>query len=165
MKGFRTIYASFHHFAPPQASKFSFANRTAKPKIFSLTLFCKAQILQDAVKSGEGIAIFELCERSVESILIMFSLFVVAIIATLLFLPFSLKRALWTFVFPIVPAVLVFDGLVSALRAYSRDELMHLARRADPQNKFKWEFKRLRSFPIPCTMFIGTPRDIKRSDH
>ncbi len=136
MKGFRTMYASFHHFTPEQAIR----------------------ILRDAVESGEGIAIFELTERSFISFVVGMMLFWLSPLGSLIYLSFSFQRLLWTFAFPVVPLIASFDGVVSSLRSYTDRELFELARLADPENKYKWEFIKHRSFPYPCTSFVGLPR-------
>ena len=40
--------------------------------------------------------------------------------------PFRWSRLLWTYLVPVIPLVLLFDGIVSCLRSYRPDELLKL---------------------------------------
>ena len=49
-----------------------------------------------------------------------------AVLAAPFVRPFRLERLFWTWVIPVVPFVLMFDGIVSCLRTYSPAELAQL---------------------------------------
>jgi hypothetical protein len=102
--GVRTIFNAFHHF-PPGAAR---------------------AVLQNAVKAGQPICIFEIPERRLLTIisLLLTPLFVV--IATPFIRPFLWKRLLWTYLIPFVPFICCWDGVVSQLRAYTISELSEL---------------------------------------
>ena len=102
--GVRTIFNAFHHFSPGAARA----------------------VLQNAVKAGQPICIFEVPERRLLTIisLLLTPLFVV--FATPFIRPYLWKRLLWTYLIPFVPFMCCWDGVVSQLRAYTITELSEL---------------------------------------
>jgi hypothetical protein len=104
LAGLRTIFNAFHHF-PPRAAR---------------------RVLEDAVKAGQPICIFEIPERRLLTIisLLLTPLFVV--FATPFIRPFRWKRLLWTYLIPLVPFMCCWDGVISQLRAYTIAELSEL---------------------------------------
>ena len=104
--GVRTIFNAFHHFSPGAARA----------------------VLQNAVKAGQPICIFEIPERRLLTIisLLLTPLFVA--FATPLIRPFVWKRLLWTYLIPLVPFICCWDGVVSQLRAYTIAELSELTK-------------------------------------
>lgn len=113
LKGFRTIFNSFHHFRPADARR----------------------ILRDAVEPGQSIAVFEYPERSGLIIFLTFCLtpLLVALLTPLI-RPFRWSRFLFTYVLPLVPLTCWWDGVISHLRAYTVDELKMLASEAAPES-------------------------------
>lgn len=53
--------------------------------------------------------------------------------------PFSASRLLLTYVLPAIPCLFAWDGTVSALRAYTPDEVLELARAAPGGDRYRWE--------------------------
>ena len=53
--------------------------------------------------------------------------------------PFRLSRLLFTYLLPAIPALVAWDGTVSALRAYTPDELLELARSVPGSERYSWE--------------------------
>ncbi len=49
-----------------------------------------------------------------------------------------MSRLFWTCVVPVVPAAVLFDGIVSCLRIYSPDEVTAMAREVGDE-AFAWE--------------------------
>jgi hypothetical protein len=97
LRGFRTLFSSFHHFDPDSARK----------------------ILGDAAEGREGIGIFEVNERDPLALLLT-HVTPVAVLAAMPFIkPRTWKRFFWTYLVPAIPLVAGWDGLVSNLRAYS----------------------------------------------
>ncbi|KAF5027624.1 hypothetical protein F66182_250 [Fusarium sp. NRRL 66182] len=99
-------------------------------------------ILRDTVETSEGLAIFELQDRSLGSFLAV-TLF--GISAFLLAPLFAFKwRSPATFIFscllPILPFVLTFDGYISALRTRTPDEVEALLRSCGADTS-EWEVK------------------------
>lgn len=134
LRGFRTMYVSFHHFAPDAARS----------------------ILRDAVRNGDGIGIFEYTERNflVWGLpLLLTPLF--TMLATPFVRPFRWGRLLWTYVVPLVPLISLWDGFVSCLRTYSVDELLQLAHEVDAAG-YRWEAGRVQSLgACHVTYLIG----------
>jgi hypothetical protein len=102
--GFRTLFTSFHHFKPAAARA----------------------ILRDAARRGQGIAIFEQTARTLPAALFMLALPVLVFVSAPFVRPFRWTHFFWTCLVPVVPLVLSFDGIVSCLRTYTRDELREM---------------------------------------
>lgn len=134
LDGFRVLFTSFHHFAPIQA----------------------AAILQSAVNNRQGIAIFEASRRRPLSILLTFLVPVGAFLTVPFIRPFRLSRLFWTYVIPVIPFVLWFDGILSCLRAYSPAELAQLVAHLDA-NDYKWEIGEVNGHLAPVTYMLGYP--------
>ncbi len=101
LKGFRTLFSSFHHFKPEKARA----------------------ILRDAVESRNGIGIFEATRRQPKAIAAMLFIPLVVWVLTPKIRPLRLSRLLLTYLLPVVPLVILFDGIVSCLRTYTAAEL------------------------------------------
>jgi hypothetical protein len=140
LRGFRTFFASFHHFPPGQARR----------------------ILQDAIASGQGIGIFELAGRHLLTILLVLLIPIADIILVPILRPMRwsqlLWRLLWTLLIPIVPAVLLFDGVVSCLRVYSPRELEELTAELASES-YVWEIgvEKRGFWRLPVTYLLGQP--------
>ena len=138
LKGFRTLFNSFHHFAPVDATR----------------------VLRNAVQAGQPIGIFEYPERSGSIILLTAVLTPLLVaLATPFIRPFRWSRILLTYLVPVVPLTCSWDGLVSQLRAYTVDELESLA--ADPICRvYDWRAGTiaLPNSPGHLTYLLGHPR-------
>ncbi len=137
LDGVRTLFNGFHHFRPEAAR----------------------QILQDAVDDGQPIAVAEMVARSPLAMLgIVIAGLIVTPIVTLAIRPFRWSRLLFTYVIPVVPLLVLWDGLVSCLRVYSPRELDALVSGLDAEG-WRFETARLKnpSGPIPITLLIGWP--------
>ena len=133
--GFRTLYASFHHFHPSAARA----------------------IIHDAVSRREGIGIFEYTERNLWIWGLPMLLTPLLVLLSMPFVrPFKWKHFLWTYLVPIVPIVSAWDGLVSCLRTYSAAEMLELAAGAAA---YRWDSGRVRAFgSCHVTYLIGCPQ-------
>lgn len=132
----RTMFNAFHHFPPEQAQK----------------------VLQDAVDARAPIAIFEVVSRELPAMLGMITSPLVVLAVTPFLRPFRWPFLLWTYVVPVFPLLVAFDGMVSALRTYSPDELKALvAGLRDPG--YRWDIGQLRlgAAPAHATYLIGYP--------
>jgi len=138
LRGFRTIFSAFHHFAPPQAEK----------------------ILADAVRQRAGIGVFEGSGKHWVEILLAWTLLPIAqLLITPFIRPFRLSRLLFTYIVPLIPVFTVWDGTVSILRMYPPAQLLALAQRADPEGAFEWQTGKVRRWWGPqVTYLIGVPR-------
>ena len=105
-KTMRLFNLAFHHFDDPLAK----------------------DILRNTVETSHGLAIFELQDRSVAS----FMTHVLFGISTIFFAPLfawkwkSPATLFFSWLVPILPFVLVFDGYISSLRTRTPDEFRHL---------------------------------------
>lgn len=140
LKGFRTLFNAFHHFPPETAS----------------------HILADAVRQRVPIGIFEVVERSpwaIASVLIspLLVFFIMPWIR-----PVQPSWWLFTYLIPLIPFLLLWDGLVSCLRVYSPTELRELIATADKADSFDWEIERVWMPPLPLRslILIGTPKSL-----
>ncbi|RMF50860.1 MAG: class I SAM-dependent methyltransferase, partial [Anaerolineae bacterium] len=70
--------------------------------------------------------------------------------------PFRWSRLLLTYLLPILPLLIAWDGLVSHLRAYSADDLRALAAEVHVPG-YAWETGTLRARGAPLTYILGIP--------
>ncbi|MGI8638985.1 MAG: class I SAM-dependent methyltransferase [Pyrinomonadaceae bacterium] len=134
LDGFRTMFSAFHHFRPAQARK----------------------ILRDAANKNCGIGIFEATPRNVKTLLIMLLTPIFVLLLTPKIRPFRWSRIVFTYLLPIVPLVVLFDGVVSALRTYTTDELKELTAEIG-EDGYVWEIGEEcgEKNPIPIIYLIG----------
>lgn len=137
LDGVRTLFNGFHHFRPAAARK----------------------ILQDAVDDGQPIVVAEMVARSPLAMLgIVLAALVVTPLVTLAIRPFRWSRLLFTYLVPVVPLLVLWDGLVSCLRVYSPPELEELVAGLDADG---WRFETALldnpAGPIPITLLTGSP--------
>lgn len=135
LRGFRTLFASLHHF-PPDAAR---------------------GILADAARRGEGIGVFEFTERRLQAFLVMLLAPVMVLLLTPLVRPFRWSRLLWTYLIPVMPLVALWDGQVSNMRTYSLAELKELTR-SIAADGYRWEVGQVSYFPrLRATYLFGYP--------
>ncbi len=125
LKGLRTQFLSLHHFKPDDA----------------------VMILQNAVDSQNNIAIFEAQERSLASILAMFFSPITVLLTTPFIRPFKIGRIIFTYLIPLVPVFVWWDGIVSSLRTYSVKEMQELISKVKGNENYIWEIKKIKSGP------------------
>jgi hypothetical protein len=108
IKGIRTLFSSFHHFKPENAYS----------------------IIEDAVRNKKPICIFEGVGKTLIDFLgILLFTFIIFLITTPFYKPFSLNRLLLTYIIPVVPIMTLWDGLVSILRMYTPNDMMEMAKK------------------------------------
>jgi hypothetical protein len=135
--GFRTMFNAFHHFAPADA----------------------VEVLRNAVEARQPIGIFETPERSWRTILPMFFLVPWMVLFWTPFIrPFRWSRIFWTYVVPMVPLTVWWDGIVSQLRGYTPEELEKLAAETKSAS-YRWTAGKtpFGSVPGELTYLIGLP--------
>jgi hypothetical protein len=134
LKGFRTMFTSFHHFSPEQA-------RT---------------ILQNAVDDGQHIGVFEMTKRAPWTMALMIPWALMPLFFTPWIRPFRWSRLFWTYVVPLVPFVFLFDGIVSCLRTYRPEELREMVETLTV-NGYQWEIGEQSGAgaELPITYLIG----------
>jgi hypothetical protein len=139
LRGFRTLFSSFHHLKPEEARG----------------------LLQDSVNKRQAIGVFE---APALHALTLLSILLIPV-ATWLFVPFRRpfrwSRLLWTYLIPVIPFVLFFDGLISCLRAYSIVEL-HEMTNGLKSGEYRWEVGEKAGgwLPLRITYLIGRPHNL-----
>jgi hypothetical protein len=139
LRGFRTMFTSFHHFHPAEARA----------------------VLQNAVDAGQGIGIFEVTRRTPTTMALMFLWALLPFLFTPWIRPFRWSRLLFTYVLPMIPLVLFFDGVVSCLRTYRPQELRDLIAKLTAA-EYHWELgeRSNSSGRVPIAYLIGYPAQI-----
>jgi len=137
LDGFRLICNAFHHLPPGAARK----------------------CLADAVSQQRGIALVEMVDRSAASLLGVTVGTIAMLAFTPLIRPWRVSRLLLTYLLPVVPLCIWWDGMVSCLRAYTPDELTRLVASL-PENDYLWDIGRLPvpNSPTSLVYLIGRPR-------
>jgi hypothetical protein len=139
LRGVRTLFNAFHHFAPRDA----------------------VAVLRNAAQARQPIGVFEMIpERSAAALMMMLTITPVMVaVATPFIRPFRWHRLMWTYVLPIVPLTCWWDGVVSLLRAYTVRELEQLATEVGVDG-FSWRAGRVSigSTPGKLTYLLGWPR-------
>lgn len=135
LRGARIVYGSFHHFEPDDAQA----------------------ILHATVRANEPIAIFEATERSFRGIALCLLIPVLVLLMMPLVRPFHILWIVLTYLIPILPAVILWDGLVSSLRSYTQQELRAFVQAL---KSYQWEVGVL-SGPHRerISYLLGTPND------
>ncbi|MEM9555652.1 MAG: class I SAM-dependent methyltransferase [Acidobacteriota bacterium] len=136
--GVRTMFSALHHFDPSTARS----------------------ILRDTSVSGRGFAAFEVAERRLGTLAVVLGLLPLGVLAMTPFLrPFRLRRLIFTYVVPLVPLIVVWDGLASCCRSYSVDELRQLVDGLEIDG-YCWQIGRapVRGLPVYTTYLLGVPR-------
>jgi hypothetical protein len=139
LRGFRTLFSSFHHLNPVEARS----------------------LLQDSVNKRQAIGVFE---APALRTLTLLSILLIPI-GTWLFVPFRRpfrwSRLLWTYLIPVIPFVLFFDGLVSCLRAYSVGELHQMTSELESSG-YRWEIGEKAGgwLQLRITYLIGRPQNL-----
>lgn len=136
LEGFRTVFTAFHHFRPDDARA----------------------VLADTVSKNQGIGIFEFTGRQPLTLLLTLLAPFYVMLLTPLIRPFRWGRIFWTYVVPVIPFVVMFDGIVSCLRTYSPGEMRELIS-SIPGSDYEWD---IGQYLIPyvwmtVTYTIGRP--------
>lgn len=135
LAGLRTQFLSLHHFNPDEVK----------------------DILRNAIAAKEPIAIFEAQQRDVEH-LIRFALSPIFVLLLTPFIrPFRISRLIFTYLIPLIPMFVFWDGLVSVLRTYTVSEMRDMAKEADEQKSYEWNSDVLNSGQIKLPYLTGQP--------
>ena len=138
LDGVRTMFNAFHHFPPAVARA----------------------ILVDAVRKGRGIAVFEGANhRGIALVAIPLQL-PAMLLFTPFVRPFRWSRLLFTYVLPLIPLLVLFDGFVSFLRIYGEDELRELVAEVPGHDRFAWDIgsTTVPGMGIGLLHLVGIPR-------
>lgn len=137
LPGCRLLCNALHHFRPEDARR----------------------ILENAVEARQPIAVFDVAERSA---LYLFGILFAPILFALscpFLRPFDWRWLVFTYLVPVIPLFVVWDGFVSGLRAYTVEELDEMIAGIDG-DAFAWETGRVKigSQPAHVTYLLGWPK-------
>jgi len=136
--GVRTIFSSFHHFPLPVAKA----------------------ILQDAADKRAAIGVFEGADKSwLELLLLWFVFPVIILLVTPFIRPFKWSRLLFTYLIPLIPLGILWDGTVSLLRIYTPGMLRQIVSEIKTEN-YTWRTGKAGTRPGKYVIYlIGYPND------
>ncbi len=135
LTGVRTLFEGLHHFPPEQARA----------------------LLADAAARGVPFAAFELTQRSLPYLLVQLLLIVPLVWAfTPLIRPWRWWRLVLTYLLPIIPLIILWDGVVSSLRTYAPADLEKLTAGLGTDG-YRWTSGVLRAQGMAITYLIGHP--------
>lgn len=138
LTGIRTMFAGLHHFRPKDAEA----------------------ILRNAFDRRCPIGIFEVTARTpvgiVGAILIPFGV----LLFTPRIRPLTAFQLVFTYLVPLLPLMIFWDGLVSQLRTYSPDEMRAMTVGA-PDYEWKCGTMRVPGTPLEVPYLTGRPVDVK----
>ncbi len=136
--GLRTIMNAFHHFRPELGQR----------------------VLASAVEARRPIVVFEVARRSPITLLAILPTPFMVLLLVPFFRPFRVAWLPLTYLVPVIPLFILWDVLVSTLRTYTTDELLALARAADPKDSFDWQAEERRvTGPLRGIALVGIPRE------
>lgn len=136
INGVRTMFSAFHHF-PPVAGK---------------------AILQDAFDRRCAICIFESAPGTLLGAFTAL-LIPVNVLALMPFArPFRWTYLLFTYLIPLLPVIVFWDGLISMLRIYSSEEMKKLTADMHAPD-YAWEISRIKMRGVPGGLpyLVGRP--------
>jgi len=116
LSGIRTMFASFHHFRPEVA----------------------CEILHDAFAQRRPICIFEATARTPAAIASTLLIPLLVLLITPFVRPMSLIQVVFTYLVPILPLLIFWDGLISQLRTYTVHEMREFTRVLQ-SSEYLWE--------------------------
>jgi hypothetical protein len=114
LQGARVVYGSFHHFRPKDARA----------------------ILESAVRAGEPIAVFEGTERSLRGLAACLFIPLLVLIMMPFTRPVRILSIAFTYLVPLLPLIILWDGIVSSFRSYTQSEMQALTK---DLSTFQWE--------------------------
>ncbi len=127
-----SMFTAFHHFSPDAAR----------------------QLLQEFVNKGDAFCIVELTRRTWSDMALMLLGLPLHLLAPFFAKRFTWPKFLFTTIIPIVPLMVAFDGVVSALRSYTKDEIISMLPQGALEG-FDIEFKEVwwGLSPLKATLF------------
>jgi len=136
LSGIRTMFASFHHFRPDVARA----------------------ILRNAFEQRRPICIFEGTSRTWGMIASAMLIPFLVPVLTPMVRPVSWLQICFTYLVPILPLLIFWDGLVSQLRTYSAQELEAFTRDLESP-EYRWEagLIEIPRMPAGVPYLIGQP--------
>lgn len=136
LAGVRTMFSAFHHFRPDAAQA----------------------ILRDAFEHHRAICIFESGSGTLLGVAAMFGVPAVVLALMPFARPFRWTYLVFTYLIPLTPLILLWDGIVSMLRIYSPKQMQKLTADLRAPN-YAWEIGQIkvRGIPDGLPYLIGRP--------
>lgn len=133
---FRTLFGAFHHL-----------NKTTATKL-----------LQQAVDDKTPIAIFEPLSRTLPAFVSMLFVPINVWLLTPFIRPVHWSVLPFIYLLPLVPVYILWDGVVSILRMYSKPELEAVVKGLKNSEIFFWEIGQIGSGPMKISYLYGQPK-------
>ena len=95
------------------------------------------RILADAARRKQPLLIFEATSRTAPGIATALVIPLMVLLLTPSIRPVSWLRIAFTYLIPVLPIIIFWDGLVSSLRTYSPAELLAMARESEEPG-YRW---------------------------
>ena len=142
LRGMRTLFNALHHFRPEEVK----------------------QVLADAQEKQVPFVAFEVVARTPLGLLTSLPVPLLVWLFTPFVRPLTPLRLLLTYLLPLTPLALSWDGLVSTLRAYRAQELRALTA-SIAREGYTWEVGEVRKPGKPAVTYVlGLPeRDARRA--
>lgn len=126
--GVRTMSGALHHFTPD-----------AVGKIIAGIVQERAPLAFFDVASSPAVRRLPLVLAPLMMSVNMLMLFAATLAVVPFLRPFRISRMLLTYLLPLIPTLVAWDGTISALRAYSPDELLAIARGVPGADGYRWD--------------------------
>lgn len=134
-----TMICSFHHMQP----------KTAR------------SILQNAADSGKPFFMFELSDNSTPHLITLLVglpvTFIMVLIFTLFVRPLSFTQIIFTYLIPVIPIFIAWDGTVSNMRTYTIKDLQELLEQVVSPN-YTWETGTIKTKSGRMLYLVGEPQ-------
>lgn len=138
-QGVRTMMCSLHHMAPPVARK----------------------ILTDAFRSRAPFLAYEISDNSLPHLIAWLALphtFLMVLLLTPWIRPMTWQQLVFTYVIPILPFTVAWDGAVSNVRTYTPEDMAELLQGLDADD-YTWEVGRTGGIgPMRQLYVLGLPQ-------
>ena len=136
LRGLRTHFLSLHHFQPHQVRA----------------------VFENAIQAGQPIAVFEFQERTMAQVMQFALSPVLVVLLSWTIRPLSLQRFVWTYLVPLVPLCVMWDGVVSVLRTYRAEEVRQLIASIPESGAYVWEIETRKHGQRTVFRAIGRPQ-------
>ncbi len=136
LTGMRTLFASFHHFEPRDAR----------------------QILRSAFDQRRPIGVFEVTARTPMGVLTALLIPFGVLLMTPRVRPLTAFQLVFTYLIPILPVMIFWDGLVSQLRTYTPEEMLAMTAEFSTAG-YVWEsaMRPVTGTPLAVPYLTGRP--------
>ncbi len=139
LPGARTMFSALHHFSDREV----------------------AAILEDAQRAGVPFAAFEATSRSLPG-LVATAIIPIAVLVLMPFVrPRDWRALLLTYLPPVLPLAIWWDGLISTLRTATVDELRTIVDSLPPA-PYAWTVAEIGGGPVPILAVCGRPTTDRR---